>query len=307
MVLVRKARAGWLRAQCEVAYVRVLMAAQRYADVLRREDKYRPDQPRVPAGNPDGGQWTDSGGEQRIAQAANAVRPVKRPEGNDIAEVQARRPGRDVRVGGRTYQVTSPEQETRLTLAAERAQLALNRVRSLDQAWSPAPQLSDPQTAEGAIGAFRALAQQAEARATVLERGGLPLGFNSMEQFRGFGWETRSALARSGNADADVYLRGSAVTGYSYRTGEAFDVGRRSDYDFAIISSRLLERAKELGITMTRNGERTLEKLSDRRLRAIGLDEVMTRMRYLSRKESSIMIYRDASSVEKRGPSVRLP
>lgn len=62
MVLVRKARADWLRAQCEVVYVRVLMAAQRYADALRREDKYRPDQPRVPAGNPDGGQWTDAGG-----------------------------------------------------------------------------------------------------------------------------------------------------------------------------------------------------------------------------------------------------
>ncbi len=29
-------------------------------DILRR---YHPDQPRVPAGNPDGGQWTDGGGE----------------------------------------------------------------------------------------------------------------------------------------------------------------------------------------------------------------------------------------------------
>jgi hypothetical protein len=28
-------------------------------DILRR---YHPDQPRVPAGNPDGGQWTDGGG-----------------------------------------------------------------------------------------------------------------------------------------------------------------------------------------------------------------------------------------------------
>jgi len=184
MVLVRKARAGWRHAQCGVAYVRVLMAAQRYADALRREDKYRPDQPRVPAGHPDGGQWTDAGGEQRIAQAANAVRPAKHPESNDIVEVQARRPRRDVRVGGRTYQVASPEQETRLTPAAERAQLALNRVRALDQAWSPAPQLGDPQTAEGAIGAFRALAQQAEARATLLERGGVPLDKPSRRQPR---------------------------------------------------------------------------------------------------------------------------
>lgn len=47
MVLVRKAWADWGRAQCEVAYVRVLMSAQRYADALRREDKYRPEQPRA--------------------------------------------------------------------------------------------------------------------------------------------------------------------------------------------------------------------------------------------------------------------
>jgi len=68
MVLVRKARAGWLRAQCEVAYVRVLMAAQRYADVLRREDKYRPDQPRVrPPAIP-----TEGNGRMRVATVKQA-------------------------------------------------------------------------------------------------------------------------------------------------------------------------------------------------------------------------------------------
>jgi len=83
MVLVRKARADWLRAQCEVACVRVLMAAQRYADALLREDKYSPDQPRVPAGNPDGGQWTDAGGSGEAS----------------VELAQARSRGGNVRVG----------------------------------------------------------------------------------------------------------------------------------------------------------------------------------------------------------------
>jgi hypothetical protein len=41
-----------------------LAAATRFELALLRHDralKYRPDQPRVPAGNPDGGQWTDGG------------------------------------------------------------------------------------------------------------------------------------------------------------------------------------------------------------------------------------------------------
>ena len=151
------------------------------------------------------------------------------------------------------------------------------------------------------------IARQAEARATVLERGGVPLGFNSMEQFRGFGWETRSALARSGNADADVYLRGSAVTGYSYRTGEAFDVGRRSDYDFAIVSSRLLNKAREFGVRLSRKGDRTFRALSDKDLMALELSGAMAEIRARSRQESSIMIYRDSAAVEHRGPNIRLP
>ena len=38
---------------------------------LLHSAKYRPDQPRVPAGNPDGGQWTAGGGNGRVRLAAN--------------------------------------------------------------------------------------------------------------------------------------------------------------------------------------------------------------------------------------------
>jgi hypothetical protein len=45
------------------------------------ERHYRPDQPRVPAGNPDGGQWTDAGAgqvERRIRTALSAVLATQR-------------------------------------------------------------------------------------------------------------------------------------------------------------------------------------------------------------------------------------
>ena len=63
---LREVRTKWLRVKSEVAYVKMLFAGQRFREALRRaeerEEKYRSDQPRVPAGNSDGGQWTDEGG-----------------------------------------------------------------------------------------------------------------------------------------------------------------------------------------------------------------------------------------------------
>ncbi len=41
-------------------------------DILRR---FHPDQPRVPAGNPDGGQWTDGGG--GFGRSSSSVDPIK--------------------------------------------------------------------------------------------------------------------------------------------------------------------------------------------------------------------------------------
>ncbi len=48
------------RLRYELAGLEIDLAALKLRRVLRL--KYRPDQPRVPAGNPDGGQWTSEGG-----------------------------------------------------------------------------------------------------------------------------------------------------------------------------------------------------------------------------------------------------
>jgi hypothetical protein len=82
-----------------------------YAERLRRKAGFRPDQPRVPAGNPDGGKWTHEGGDgsdvsqdARITLAALKLprvpnrRPPTPQERNRTARELARW-GRDAFVG----------------------------------------------------------------------------------------------------------------------------------------------------------------------------------------------------------------
>ena len=71
-VALHAVRTKWLRVKSEVAYVRMLFAGARFRESLERDEqlkayaetsqKYSPDQPRVPAGSSEGGQWTDGGG-----------------------------------------------------------------------------------------------------------------------------------------------------------------------------------------------------------------------------------------------------
>lgn len=58
------ARLRWL-----VAELKLDMAMRRFARVLKAG--FDPNQPRVPAGNPDGGQWTSGGGRSRVRLAAS--------------------------------------------------------------------------------------------------------------------------------------------------------------------------------------------------------------------------------------------
>jgi len=69
----------------EIEHERRVLAAIRAglnevkAELARRralDAKYSPAQPRVPAGNPDGGQWTDRNGGQGIGQGTSLARPM---------------------------------------------------------------------------------------------------------------------------------------------------------------------------------------------------------------------------------------
>lgn len=287
---------GWqrvfLRARSDLAALRVQLAADRVVRLLNLDHRYREDQPRVPAGNGRiSGQWTDGGG------------GVGDTSDGRVRVAQARR---TATIRGRDYVVTSDAEETELILAAARAEAALNRVRELDPNWRAPPSLSDPQSARGAIDAYRALAQQAEARATVIERGGVPLGFASRKDFEALGRAAQYELGRAGYNDAYVYLRGSAVTGYSYESGEAFDVGEPSDFDLAIVSPTMMRRAEQAGVPLVRNRSRTFPLERDQE-RSLGISDFMTLMRNQSRRRTTIVIYRSKSVMDKRGPNIKLP
>lgn len=112
---------------------------------------FRSDQPRVPTGNPDGGQWTREGG------------TITRVSGRGRANA-----------GGSRVSVRWPsaslEQATRLEISHSQMQVLLQQVGRLDPRWRPGPQAYE--TIEGQISANLATAREAQ---------------NRLDQLRGFG------------------------------------------------------------------------------------------------------------------------
>ncbi|MGP9811882.1 hypothetical protein ACTZWT_10260 [Rhodopseudomonas sp. NSM] len=140
--------------------------------------KYSPNQPRVPAGNPDGGQWTNGelgGGASSARPGRNDPRvisdadlePVK--PGQQHAQARGRRGGGTVIINGQRFELT-PGQGARLTAVQARADAAIARVREAEPSWKPPP--NDYQTPEGMIRAYEADAAVAQARINQLAAGG---------------------------------------------------------------------------------------------------------------------------------------
>jgi hypothetical protein len=179
------------------------------AELKRRraeEAKYGPSQPRVPSGNPRGGQWSnrneggasfgsfgnadaeanaegtdgaeggsqnsDSGGitDPRVISDAD---PESVKPGEQYAQAGGRRSGTSVRINGQIVEV-SPGQEAELQGVQARAEGAIARVRELDPNWKPTP--SAYESVDGLIGKYRADAQQAQDRASELGRMGIGAG-----------------------------------------------------------------------------------------------------------------------------------
>ncbi len=169
----KAALAEWQADQDEIARLRIAIADLKFALALRRicEEKYSPAQPRVPAGNPDGGQWTDAPSAARndprvISDAApDPVRPgAQYAMGRRVAVPRI--------VGGRLVEV-DPGQAARFDAAEARAQDGLRRVRDIDPAWKPEPSVAPPHSIESAIARREDDARDAEARLDVLDRLGI--------------------------------------------------------------------------------------------------------------------------------------
>jgi len=134
----------------------------------------------------------------------------------------------------------------------------------------------------------------------------VPHGFTSAELFGQFGAKLNGGLADAGYADAHALLQGSAVTGRSFRTGTAFDVGRVSDFDIALSSPTLLARARELGVGLRSAGTRT-GPLSAAQVQQLGLGPLQQSLSQMAGRPVNFMIYGDAAAAAARAPSVPIP
>lgn len=132
--------------QSSYRYAALAVELRALALSLRLKAGFRPEQPRVPAGNPDGGQWIGEG---------SGTRPI-------LVSRRGPRGGAQVRILGR-WQAVTPAQEARLAVSTSRMQEALRAVHRREPNWKPTPQAYE--TVEGLIRANEAMAREATLRA----------------------------------------------------------------------------------------------------------------------------------------------
>nr|WP_253956756.1 hemagglutinin repeat-containing protein [Pseudomonas chlororaphis] len=137
-------------------------------------------------------------------------------------------------------------------------------------------------------------------------KGTVPSGFANVKEFSNFGASIRDGLSKAGYGNVEPILQGSAITGKSYRTGQAFDVGRTSDFDIALASSELLKKAESLGVGLRSGGART-GPLSTRDLKILGLNDLASQLSKQAGRDVNFMIYGSTSTAISRAPSIILP
>jgi len=141
----------------------------------RIERKYSADQPRVPPGNPDGGQWTDNdnGDRRNDPRIISDATRDSFTHGARYAQNRPRSAFSRVIINGQQVEPT-PGQQARLAVVEAQARDAIRRVQELDPKWRPEP--SAYETVEGLIGAYQADARQAQDRISELQSVGIGPG-----------------------------------------------------------------------------------------------------------------------------------
>ena len=137
-------------------------------------------------------------------------------------------------------------------------------------------------------------------------RDGIPRGFGNAADFEAFGHDLYSGLEVAGYDDVTAVFQGSAVTGESFRTGAAFDSGRESDFDIALASPGLLDRASSLGIGLRSRGTRT-GPLTASQLQRLGLGDLAADLGVTAGRPVRFMIFESAAGAMARGPSIEVP
>jgi hypothetical protein len=90
-----------------------------------------------------------------------------------------------------------------------------------------------------------------------------------------------------------------------YRTGEPFDVGRRSDFDIAVVDPALFARAQEFGVPVRRNPARTAP-LTDAQLTRLGLRDLVRELSGDTGREVHFMVFPDLEESLRRSGGLRI-
>jgi uncharacterized protein YukE len=135
----------------------------------------------------------------------------------------------------------------------------------------------------------------------------VPLGFADADQFRAFGHHLTNGLRDAGYHDVVPVFQGSSVTGVKYTTGALFDVGRLSDFDIALASPTLFERAKALGVQIRGRGSRTAPLKDEELLERLDLHHLSVQLsERAGGRPVFFMIYRDLDATLRRSPSIEV-
>jgi hypothetical protein len=134
----------------------------------------------------------------------------------------------------------------------------------------------------------------------------VPLGFATAEEFRAFGAHLTQGLEAAGYRDVVPVFQGSSVTGVKHTTGALFDVGRLSDFDIALASPSLFERAKVMGVEVRGGRTRTAPVKQTDALKALGLLELRQSLSERMHRPVEFMIYKDLQYALRRSPGVEV-
>jgi hypothetical protein len=201
-----------------ISHIKAIFSERkRSAAILAQEDQrtsprtlhhgFYPNQPRVPAGNSDGGQWTNSvRSDPRVLSDATPDNDWQ--PGAQYAQGAAQggggRGSGPPRSGGPSGPM-GPGQAARLAFAQGRQIDAISRVRELDPNWKPRPSFHE--SVEGLIRTYEAETREAEARLVELVRFGIGPGPYATESIpargpgRGFTPSERDWANRVGYRD----------------------------------------------------------------------------------------------------------
>jgi hypothetical protein len=163
----RRLVAAIRRAAWHVDAARVELALENLKQACLKAN-FNPNQPRVPAGNPDGGQWTsEAGGGGSPGIDDSRVLSDASPDPDWIPGAQYAQN----RTPLGQFPGATPGQNARLAVAELRASAAIRRVNEVDSIWQPrVASLTAPNSIEGAIGHAEARAHAAEMRLRELAR-----------------------------------------------------------------------------------------------------------------------------------------